>query len=190
MSKRPRLRGKAKARKSPYSLSEFPHDVIVGIGRQIVHRLAVGHADISGDDFAGIFAHAISGEHRAKPLGVTDVIWNGCSWSAKTVYSAKPFTHKQVRLITGRNSPDYSSGISDPRANLTLTGEAVLNVWNERVSQSLNQHNDLRVVVFIRNTEKMDMIVGRAETFPERIGATGFQSSDGTKREIRLMEPR
>ena len=28
----------------------------MGIGRQIVHRLAVGHLDITGDDFGTIFA--------------------------------------------------------------------------------------------------------------------------------------
>jgi len=60
-SKPPRLRGNAKARNSRYPLGEFPDDIVIGIGRLIVYRLAVGHADITGDDFAGIFADAISG---------------------------------------------------------------------------------------------------------------------------------
>lgn len=156
MSKTPKLKGNAKARSGPYSLGEFNDEVIVGIGRQIVHRLAVGHADITGDDFAGIFAKAISGDHRASPLGVTDVTWNGCSWSAKTVQCKKPFTEKKVRLITGRNSVGYSYEITDPLADIQATGNAVLDIWNERVNQSLNQSDDLRIVVLMRNMSTLE----------------------------------
>jgi hypothetical protein len=42
-SKKPKLRGKAQARKGLYPLGEFPDDVVIGIARQIVHRLAVGN---------------------------------------------------------------------------------------------------------------------------------------------------
>lgn len=154
--KKPRLRGKAKARKMPYPLSEFSNDAIVCIGRSIVHRLAVGHSDITGDDFGGIFAEAISGVHREKPLGVTDVIWNECSWSVKTVKANKPFEQKNVRLITGRNSPDFSYGIEKVRENVNKTGSAVLNIWNERVNQSFEEYIDLRVVVLVRNMETLE----------------------------------
>ncbi len=83
MLERPKLRGKARARESLYALGEFPDDVVIGIGRLIVHRLAIGVADLTGDDFASIFAGAISGEHRAKPLGITDVTWQNCSWLSR-----------------------------------------------------------------------------------------------------------
>ena len=156
MSERPKLRGKSRARESLYPLGEFPDDVVIGIGRLIVHRLAIGVADITGDDFAGIFAGAISGEHRAKPLGITDVTWQNCSWSAKTVKSNKPFTQPQVRLITGRNSPNFSYGISDALQDIILTGEAVLNIWNQRVNQSLNEFDDLRIVIMIRNMATLE----------------------------------
>lgn len=155
-SKRPRLRGKAQARKSPYPLSEFPDDTVIGIARLIVHRLAVGHANITGDDFGTIFADAISGTHLDKPEGVTDVIWNGCSWSAKTVQAANPFKQKTVRLISGRNSLDYSYGIENVREDVAKSGEAVLRIWNQRVNQSLNQHDDLRVVVLVRNINTLE----------------------------------
>lgn len=155
-SEPPRLRGSAKARKGPYPLGEFPEDVIVSIGRLLVHRLAIGHADITGDDFASIFASAIGGTHYKKPLGVTDVVLADCSWSAKTVQSRRPFSQKSVRLISGRNSPDYSYGITDPRKDLELTGKAVLNVWNQRVNQSLNDYDDLRIVVLVRNMDRLE----------------------------------
>jgi hypothetical protein len=61
MPKKIKLRGKSKRRtdSGPYPLGEFPASVAVEMGRHIVHRLAVGHADITGDDFGGIFAAAI-----------------------------------------------------------------------------------------------------------------------------------
>ncbi len=155
-SKLPRLRGKSKARKSPYPLSEFPDDVVFDIGKQIVHHLAVGHADLTGDNFADIFAKAISGQHFHKPVGITDVIWDGCSWSAKTVKATKPFEQVRVRLISGRNDPNYSYGISDSLADIKVTGRAVLNIWNQRVNQSLNEYDDLRIVVFARNMDTLE----------------------------------
>lgn len=158
-SKKPRLRGKARARKSLYPLGEFPDDIVIGIARQVVHRLAVGHADITGDDFGEIFATAISGLHFDKPIGVTDVIWNGCSWSVKTVQAKKPFEVKSIRLISGRNSPQYSYGIDNPLEDISKTGEAVLNIWNQRVDQSMNEHDELRVVVFVRNMSTLEFSI-------------------------------
>jgi len=116
----------------------------------------VGHADITGDDFAGIFADTISGEHRLRPLGVTDVTWDECSWSAKTIKSSKPFTQKTARLISGRNSPAFSYGIDNPHDNIADTGRAILEIWNERVNQSFDEFSDLRIVVFIRNIDTLE----------------------------------
>ena len=158
-SKPPKLRGKARARHSPYPIGEFPDDVIIGIGRYIVHRLAVGGIDIPGDDFAGMFADSISGTHRQKPLGVTDVVWNECSWSAKTVKSKKPFSQEKVRLISGRNSPEYSYGMNNPFDDISETGKAVLNIWNERVNQSFDEFSDLRIVVLVRNIDTLEFTI-------------------------------
>lgn len=118
--------------------------------------MAVGHADITGDDFGGIFASAISGNHRAKPLGVADVTWNGCAWSVKTVKDAHPFTKRIVRIISGRNSPFYSSDIADHSADIQATGRSILGVWNARVNESLNEHDDLRIFVMIRNMATLE----------------------------------
>jgi len=155
-SEHPRVRGKSRAHRGPYPFGEFPDDVIIAIGKQIVHRLAIGHADISGEDWGGIFANAISGEHLGSPIGLTDIIYNSSSsWSAKTVQCPRPFTTPSIRLISGRCSPDYSYAISDPRADVARTGEAVLSIWNERVARSKNDYDDLRVIVLIRNMSQL-----------------------------------
>lgn len=49
-SNNPRLRGGAPRRNSPYPLGQFPDQLLLELGRQFVHRLSVGHGDITGDD--------------------------------------------------------------------------------------------------------------------------------------------
>ena len=147
-------------------MGQIPDRVLVGIGRQVVHRLAIGMGDIEGNDFATIFATAIEGEHMASPLGIADVVWNGNAWSVKTVQNGRPFTTKaNLRFIMGRNSPDYSAGISDPRFNPDLTGRAVLAVWNARVNEALGYYSDLRMFAMLRNMQTREFVV-----FEEEVG--------------------
>jgi hypothetical protein len=150
-----KLKGKAKRRSGPYPLGEIPASVALAIGRKIAHRVAVGNANIDGNDFGGIFASAIGGMHRNKPLGIADVLLNGCAWSVKTVQSRAPFKQKRVRVISGRNSPIYSLGISDPYADIRATGRAVLKVWNARVDEAFKQFEDLRILIMVRSMARL-----------------------------------
>ena len=148
---KPRLRGNAPRHSGPWPVGEVPNRVLTGVGEQLVHRLAIGHADIAGDDFGTIFANAIDGEHRSSPLGIADVIANGTAWSVKTVKATQPHNQRRIRLISGRNSPDYSLGIDNPRDDPDTTGIGVLEIWNARLDESLNHHDELRIAVLIRN---------------------------------------
>ncbi len=162
-----RLRGHKNRLQSSWQLGT----VILQLGKQFVHRMAIGNGDITGDDFGTIFAKAIDGTHLSSPLGVADVLLDGNAWSVKTVKSAKPFAQKTVRLISGRNSPDYSLGIKNPHDDVQATGKAILSVWNARVNESLAEHNDLRVAVLIRNFETKEFVL-----FEE--GAGRFAAND------------
>ena len=158
------MRGNHPRRSGPYPLGEIPDDVLIEIGKQVVHRLALGTGDIKGDDFGTIFAHSIGGTHRSSPLGVADVECGNCAWSVKTVKGTKPFTVPQVRLISGRNSPDYSHGIANPRADIQATGRAVLTIWNERVNEALKEFDDLRIAVLIRNIDTRQFVIFEEES--------------------------
>ena len=154
-----RLRGKKSRIQNAWALGAFPRKVIVGIGKQLVHRIAVGHSDITGDDFGTIFANAIEGTHRESPLGIADVLLEGNAWSVKTVKSTKPFKEKTIRLISGRNSPDYSLGIENPHNDIQATGKAILAVWNARVNEALGEHDDLKIAILIRNLETKEFVL-------------------------------
>ena len=127
----------------PWVLGDIPDDVLVKIGARFVHVFASGYTDISGNQFAQIFADTADGKHLQSPLGIADVVVKNVAWSVKTVKNGKPFQASTVRLISGRNSPDYSLGISDPRRDAARTGDAVLAIWNARVSQATTQYHDL-----------------------------------------------
>ena len=101
--------------------------------------------------------------HRGRPLGIADVEFNGGAWSVKTIKSERPFELPVARLISGRNSPVYSLGITDPLANLENTGRAVLSVWNARVNEAMNIYDDLRIVVMVRNMETREFLIFEEE---------------------------
>ena len=166
-----RLRGSAKRRYEEYPLGEIPDSTVIQIAKHFVHRITIGHSDITGDDFGNIFADAIDGLHRDSPLGIADVVKNDTAWSVKTVKHNCPFTCSRVRLISGRNSPDYSRGISDVRKDPEETGRAVLNIWNARVNEALQEFDDLRIFVCIRNFATRNFLVFEEE-------ATRFSSTE------------
>ena len=146
-------------------MGQIPDDVVFNIGRQIVHRLAVGYADIEGNDFGTIFANALGGEHRSRPLGIADVIFNGCAWSAKThkPSNRRLSSAKVARLISGRNSIDFSFGIDNPREDPEKTGHGVISIWNARVNDAFNEFDELRIVVMLRNMLTKDFCIFEEE---------------------------
>lgn len=150
----PKLRdGKKLITNEPYSMNELPDDLITRIGGYFVHLLYVGRKDISGTDWGDAFADAIKGEHLSSPVGIADVVLGKMAWSMKTVKNARPFTARSVRLISGRCSPDYSYGITDPHADIQKTGRAVLGIWNERINIAQDNYNPVRTSVLIRSND-------------------------------------
>ena len=158
--------------RGPYPLGQVPDDVLHRIGVQIVHRLAVGHRDITGDDFDGIFAEAVGGTHRARPYGIADVIVDGTGWSLKTIHATRPFAQKKVRLISGRNSPVFSLGIENPHADPVVTGRAAIAVWNRRVDAAMLEVEELRIVVLVRNMANREFTLFEEE--PHRFAPDNY----------------
>lgn len=152
MTKKPRLRDRKRLITSePFLLNEIPEDIIVSIGGYFIYLIYTGRSDFSGTDWGNALASAVGGIHLDSPVGIADVVLNKMAWSAKTVKAPTPFSVKSVRLISGRCSPDYSYGITDPHKDIEKTGEAVLNIWNERVNIACDHYNPVRTSVLIRN---------------------------------------
>jgi hypothetical protein len=166
MNNKPKLRD-AKHRKyfEPFALNEIPNKVIQLIGGHFVYLLSVGRADISGDDWGDALAYAVNGTHLPSPLGIADVVLDRMAWSTKTVKctSSDVFQTKNIRLISGRCSPDYSYGIADPHEDIQKTGTAVLSIWNERVSIAQEKYSPVRTSVLIRSLDLLSYMLFEEE---------------------------
>lgn len=150
----PRLRDSKKLTTHElYPLNDIPDTIIKSIGGRFVALLYIGRGDLSGDDWGDIFAEAIGGSHLASPVGIADVVKNNAAWSMKTVKNTNPFTCKTVRLISGRCSPDYSYGITDPHEDIQKTGRAVLGIWNERVNIAHDNYRSVRTSILVRSND-------------------------------------
>lgn len=166
----PRLRdGRRAPNGERYPLNEIPESLIKKIGGYFVYLLYIGRKDISGEDWGDAFADAINGVHFDSPVGIADVAADGMAYSMKTVKMPNPFTSEKVRLISGRCSPDYSYGISDPHEDIQKTGRAVLEIWNERVNIAHEEFNPVRTSVLVRSYDMLSYLIFEEDTIRYRI---------------------
>lgn len=170
---KPRLRDSKKLTSHElYPLNVFPDDLVTKIGGYLIYLLYAGHKDITGSDWGDAFADAIGGTHLDSPVGIADVVHGKNCWSMKTVKNSNPHNCKNVRLISGRCSPDYSYGITDPHKDVQKTGEAVLGIWNERVNIATDHYSQVRTSVLVRNTNLDSYCLFEEET--ERYRTTDY----------------
>ena len=149
---RPKLRdNRGKKPFELYPFGQVPDSYIIEMAKWMTYYFAFGKSDISGEDWGDIFAKSIGGEHLGKPLGLADVIYEGMAWSVKSVKISHPHKQTKIRVISGRCSPDYSYGISDPHEDVQLTGTTVLSIWNERINVAKDTYEPLRSSILVRN---------------------------------------
>lgn len=170
---RPRLRDNAQLlTQTLYPLNVFPTEIINKIGGYLVYLIYIGRKDVSGNDWGDAFADAIDGTHLDSPVGIADVVKGRNCWSMKTVKANDPFAATSVRLISGRCSPDYSYGITDPHQDVQRTGEAVLNIWNERINIATDHYSRVRTAVLVRSYDLLSYRLFEEET--QRYRTTDF----------------
>jgi len=161
----PKLRDRKNRKNTElYPIGDFPQKVIYEISRWLIYSFACGKANISGEDWGDIFAKSIDGVHLSSPVGLADVVVDGQSWSVKSVQNNNPHSCKELRVISGRNSPDYSYGIQNPHENIQETGKAVIGIWNERVNIALDQFDFLRTAILVRNVNSLEFTLFEEET--------------------------
>lgn len=161
----PKLRdGKKLQTNEPFPINILPDDLLVKIGGCFAHLMYIGRKDITGTDWGDAFANAIGGIHLDSPIGIADVVLGKMAWSMKTVKNRDPFSVKSVRLISGRCSPDYSYGITDPHKDIQKTGTAVLGIWNERINIAQDNFTPLRTSILIRSEDLTTYCIYEEET--------------------------
>lgn len=162
--------------KEPYPLGEFPKGFVHTVAGELSAAVALGRIDIEGKDWEQIFAKAINAEWHPSVVGLDDILVPALSaaWGAKTIKNDHPFTARNIRLISGRNSPAYSYDITDVRAlDPAELGEKVVEIWNERVAALYQKYKTLRTVVLVKGPELRQISVFEKQTV--RYNAGEFQ---------------
>ncbi len=86
------------------------------------------------------------------------------AWSAKTVKNNNPFTTRHVRLISGRNSPDYSFDVENVHTeDPQRLGDMILGIWNERITEVRTRFATTRTVVLIKDPDLTTLSVFEEE---------------------------
>ena len=161
----PKLRSADKV-KPPYPLGRFPRKTILNIASEIVYLVFTRNStDFEGKDWESVFAASIGATWAPSNIGLDDVQLGGCCWGAKTVKSSHPSNAQRVRLISGRNSLDYSYNISDMRSiDPDKVGQHVLGIWNQRVSSVRERFSHCRSVVLIKSQSLSECALFEFET--------------------------
>lgn len=132
----------------------------------LLARLVSGGDFFSGNQFEQSFAKGIHALWKPSNLGLDDVVLGNTCWGAKTVKSSRPFSQPVVRLISGRNSLDYSFSESDVRSlSPDKVGELVLSIWNARVGQVRSRFNHVRTAVLMKGPGLSSGSLFEIETF-------------------------
>ena len=119
---------------------------------------------IAGEDWERFFSFAIGANWQPSNVGLDDISLEDAAWGAKSVQSKRPHAVRRLRLVSGRNSPDYSYGFRPEDA--TTLGSLVLGIWNERVSEVRNRFRHVRTAVLIKGPNLRELTIYEKETLP------------------------
>ena len=163
----PRLRNVNKAM-APYELNCFPKNFLRTFAEDVIYMLATKSTmSLEGEEWEQIFANCINATWKPSNVGLDDVQLGNCCWSAKTVKASVQnlVNQRQVRLISGRNSPTYSFGVDKiTEANPNDIGKMVLEIWNERVSAVRQFFKFVRTVGLVKGKQYDEYIIFETNT--------------------------
>jgi len=132
--------------------------------------------DLEGKEWEKIFADCIGAEWTPSNVGLDDVTHSPSStaWGAKTVKGkvqttaefSKNKKQTPIRLISGRNSINYSYGkaIDPKKSDPNEVGTMVLDIYNTRVREVRTKFENLRTVVLIKGDDLERLCVFEYET--------------------------
>lgn len=161
----PKLKGVDKYRPD-YPLGQFPSGFAMELGKELIYLLATRNPPtLEGPDWERIFAKCVGARWTPSNVGLDDVQLHQMAWSAKTVKNKKPFTARHIRLISGRNSPDYSFDVENVHTeDPNQLGEMILGIWNARLADVRKRFTTTRTVVLIKGEDLSTVSVFEEET--------------------------
>ena len=174
LKKQPRIRQVIKT--TPlYPLNNFPQAFNKKLAEHICALLAIrSEFDLEGKEWEKIFAECIGAQWSPSNVGLDDIthLPSSTAWGAKTVKGKVLSTSQSleqetiVRLISGRNSLNYSFGktVDPTKSDPDEIGAMVLDIYNTRVREVRSKFATLRTVVLIKGENLERLCVFEYET--------------------------
>ena len=160
MPSNPKIRS---SKNAVHPLNEIPRKVIIEICKRLAFREYMGENDLTGDQWAQVFAEAIDGDFKKSMTDLPDVTKNSTFWSAKTIrHSTDVNSLNLFPIISGRNNIFKSFNLEkgfDPVSKPNESGEMILEIWNSRLKNAISNFADARECVLIRNPNMDDFIL-------------------------------
>lgn len=111
--------------------------------------------DCSGTRWEQIVSEGMKAKWRKSNDGLSDIYNPYTAWSAKTIQKPYPEHVKYADIISGRiQVQDYRELMDSPNE----IGRRIIDTWNKRVFDAIEEYNDIRTIVLIRSP-KMDRVV-------------------------------
>lgn len=108
--------------------------------------------DLDNQWFGKTFAKIIEGKYLTINITLANVVKDKTCWITIEIPTINnPFDFSNIEINNGICKPDYSYGISDPHLEPQRTGNAILNIWNERLYSTLDYFTEFRTVILIYN---------------------------------------
>jgi hypothetical protein len=164
-NRKPKLRTVSRT-EQPFALNDFPPNFPTELGKHVLALMAARETPaIEGKDWEEIFAKCIGAAWKPSNIGLDDVVLGDTAWGLKSVKNENPFQLKRVRLISGRNSPNYSFGEKiSQEEDSNRVGNSVLSIWNERVSEVRKKYRNLRTAVLVKSHSLEKLVVFEFDT--------------------------
>ena len=125
-----------------------------------------------------IFLDATSGMPCERPIGIVDIFQKAVCRSVKAAQNGNPhWAAESARLISGRNSPIYSSDIVGP----ARTGPPVLDIHNDRIETATQDYNDHRSLVLIPDMQTRDFPIFERLTTPPVVHRCRWDVNNNSK---------
>lgn len=124
----------------------------------VFHLLRAMGDSVSDADWAGLFVEAMETGVRNDEFGWCGICRGEAYYRTVSVWNPCPHQVKHVRLISGRNSLDYSFDIENVHTeDPNQLGEMVLGIWNARITDVRKKFATTRTVVLIKG-EDLSMV--------------------------------
>lgn len=132
----------------------YNKDFVSQLSKELFFSLVDSMSDVlSENKFAKILA-ACGNTTVCNAYDWSGVVVDDSYYRTVVVWNPQPYTVKHIRLISGRNSPDYSFNIENVHTeDPDKLGEMILGIWNARITDVRKKFATTRTVVLIKGED-------------------------------------